>query len=663
MSTPRTSDLRRRYSLTRIPGIFFERSIVAAVGFFAVAGWLMFPHGEFSRAAAIEYHVAVDGRDDAPGTAAEPFRTIQRAADLAQPGDVVTVHEGIYRERVNPPRGGESDSKRITYQTAPGETVEIRGSEVVKNWVKVQDGVWKVTLPNSMFGDFNPYADLIHGDWFDPKGREHHTGAVYLDGNWLSEAAVLDDVLKPAGKYPLWFGRVDEENTTLWAQFKDADPNERTVEINVRRTVFYPDKPGRNYITVRGFVMRHAATPWAPPTAEQIGLIGTHWSKGWIIENNVVSHSRCSGITLGKYGDQWDNSSQNTAEGYVQTIHRALENGWNRETIGGHVVRNNVISDCEQTGICGSLGAVFSRIVGNHIHHIHFRRDFGGAEMAGIKIHAAIDMLIKNNLVHHAGRGIWLDWMAQGTRVSGNLCYDNTTDDLLMEVDHGPFLIDNNLFLSHVNLWDVSQGGAYSHNLMTGKVTCRPDKRQTPFHKAHSTALAGAADIKGGDNRFFNNIFVGVGKTPAVDAYARGKDLRTIGYGICVYDDREFPLQAGGNLYFHGAKPYANEANPAVLSNVNPNVKLVEEGKQVYLLFTFGQAPRSVKTALVTSELLGKAKIPGVGYENPDGSPLKIDRDYFGAPRDAEHPRPGPFEYLEVGPMKLNVWDSERVAR
>jgi hypothetical protein len=28
-----------------------------------------------------------------------------------------------------------------------------------------------------------------------------------------------------------------------------------------------------NFITVRGFALRQAATPWAPPTAEQIGLI------------------------------------------------------------------------------------------------------------------------------------------------------------------------------------------------------------------------------------------------------------------------------------------------------------------------------------------------------------------------------------------------------
>ena len=27
------------------------------------------------------------------------------------------------------------------------------------------------TLPNAFFGGFNPYSDLIHGDWFNPKGR------------------------------------------------------------------------------------------------------------------------------------------------------------------------------------------------------------------------------------------------------------------------------------------------------------------------------------------------------------------------------------------------------------------------------------------------------------------------------------------------------------
>ena len=67
---------------------------------------------------AAEFHVATTGQDTNQGTQAAPLHTIQRAAELAQPGDVITVHEGVYRERINPPRGGESDAKRIVYQAA-----------------------------------------------------------------------------------------------------------------------------------------------------------------------------------------------------------------------------------------------------------------------------------------------------------------------------------------------------------------------------------------------------------------------------------------------------------------------------------------------------------------------------------------------------------------
>ena len=314
---------------------------------------------------AAEWHVAVTGKDTQGGTKDAPLQTIQRAADLAQPGDTVTVHAGVYRERINPPRGGESDAKRIIYQAAPGGKVEIKGSEVVTNWEKVQDDTWKASLPNTFFGKFNPYSDLVHGDWYN-KSLTNHTGAVYLNGKWLRETKRLEDVLKPADDNMLWFAQVDDTNTTIWAQFRGINPNERAVEINVRQSVFYPDKRGRNFITVRGFGLMHAATPWAPPTAEQIGLIGTHWSKGWIIENNDIHHSTCVGVTLGKYGDEWDNKGESN-EGYYRSIKLARDNGWTKDNIGHHIVRNNIISHCEQAGIVGSLGAVFSEVSGNTI--------------------------------------------------------------------------------------------------------------------------------------------------------------------------------------------------------------------------------------------------------------------------------------------------------
>ena len=588
---------------------------------------------------AAELHVATTGQDANPGTAAAPLRTIQRGADLAQAGDTITVHAGVYRERITPPRGGESDLKRIVYQAAPGEKVEIKGSEAVSGWEKVGNDTWKVTIPNSLFGDFNPFRDLIHGDWFTSKGRVHHTGAVYLNGDWLTEAAAKGEVLKPAGDTPLWFTDDAPVTTTLWAQFKGVDPNAQLVEINTRQTVFYPAKPGVNYLTVRGFKMCQAATPWAPPTAEQIGLIGTHWSKGWIIENNVISHSVCSGIALGKYGDEWDNKAQ-SAEGYVGTINRALTNGWNKQTIGHHLVRNNIISHCEQTGIVGSMGCAFSIITGNTIHDIHVRRLFGGAEMAGIKLHGAIDVEISHNHIYRTIRGIWLDWMAQGTRVSANLCHDNADQDLFVEVNHGPFVVDNNIFLSGAMLRTSSQGGAYVHNLILGGVHRQNvfDRRMTPFHKAHSTELGGLHDNPCGDDRYYNNLFV------------QAADLSS-------YNAAVLPVVMDGNVYLKGAKPSRQEATPLLKPDFDAAVKLVAKADGFYLEMNTDKTWSSARSRkLVTTELLGLAAIPGLPFEAPDGSPYRIDRDYFGKPVNAANPVPGPFAQPGVGQCELKVW-------
>jgi alpha-N-arabinofuranosidase len=606
---------------------------------------------------ATEFHVSVNGKDDQAGTAAAPLRTIQRAADLAQPGDAITVHAGIYRERVNPPRGGESEAKRIVYQAAPGEKVEIRGSEVIRNWERVQGDVWKVTLPNSFFGNFNPYSDLIYGDWFGAKNRQHHTGAVYLNGEWLVEAATIGELLnpitKPKGKEEIlvnrimtiprpgarddlkWFALVNTDRTTIWAQFGGVNPNEQQVEINVRRTVFYPDQPGRNYITVRGFGLRHAATPWAPPTSEQVGLIGTHWSRGWIIEDNDISHSVCTAVTLGKYGDEWDNQSANTAEGYVKTIERGFANGWNKATVGSHVVRNNTIAHCEQAGIVGSLGAVFSTVTGNTIHDIHVRRYFGGAEMAGIKFHGAIDTEISRNHIYNTCLAIWLDWMAQGTHVTRNLMHDNG-EDLFTEVDHGPILVDNNIFLSARNLASNSQGASYVHNLFAGAVVQNSlDQRKTPYMKPHSTEVVALPDNPTGDHQFHNNVFVGRG------------DMNT-------FDRATLPMVVDGNVFFKGTKSCKFAVNSHFNRELDPGVKLVTSahGAQLALTLNPGWAGEASRK-LVTTELLGRTAISDAAYEQPDGSPLRIDTDYFGKPRNASNPTPGPFENPGEGKLVL----------
>ncbi len=590
-------------------------------------------------AGGAEWHVAVGGDDANPGTASAPLRTIQRAADLAQPGDTVTVHAGVYRERVNPPRGGESDDQRIVYQAAPGAVVELKGSEVVTGWTPVTGDVWRVVLPNTFFGAFNPFADVIQGNWFRDKGRTHHTGAVYLNGHWLVEAAALDEVLgaapsEAATHGPLWFAQVDATNTTVWAQFKGVNPNEALVEVNVRQTVFYPDQPGRNFITVRGFTMRHAATPWAPPSAEQVGLIGPHWSKGWIIEHNTISHSVCAGISLGKFGDELNNKS-GSAKSFVATIERALERGWNRETIGHHVVRHNRVSHCEQAGIVGAFGCAFSVVESNTVHDIHVRRLFDGDEQAGIKFHGPIDTVLRGNHVYRTPRGMWLDWMTQGTRVTQNLFHENFID-FFSEVNHGPYLVDNNVFLSRFAIDIASQGGAYVHNLIAGriKVVAYQD-RVTPYHKPHSTEIAGMRDNPAGDDRYFNNILHGSIAS------------------LAAYDQATPASRMGGNIFLAGAKPSALERDPLVVQS-NAQIRLQKRKDGHYLNVAFDPAWMAARQRpLVTTALLGVAALPDLPFVQANGTDLRVDTDFFGRPRDPANPAPGPFERPGAGELRL----------
>jgi len=615
---------------------------------------------------AKEYHVSVIGNDTNEGSALKPFRTINFAAQIAVAGDVITVHAGTYRERIDPARGGESDANRIVYRAAPGEKVEIKGSEVITGWKKEKNGTWKVTVPNSFFGDYNPYKDSINGDWFDRRGRIHHTGEVFLNGKSLYEKETIDLVINPVtntkindpeGSIYTWYCENDNINTTIWANFQKFNPNKEFVEISARPTVFYPSKPGIDYITINGFRISQAATQWGAPTAEQVGMIATHWNKGWIIENNVISDSKCSGITLGKERgtghNTWTADKENVNRDgnihYIEVTFNVLRNGWNKDNIGSHIVRNNTIFNCEQTGICGSMGAAFSTIENNHIYNIWTKRQFAGAEIGGIKFHAAIDTQIRKNRIHDCGRGLWLDWMTQGTRVSSNLFYENNLEDIFLEVNHGPFIVDNNILLSAVSIRTQSEGGAYLHNLIAGSVRMWPDlNRFTPYFLPHSTNMAALTTIISGDDRFYNNIFIVRGNK--ISAESKFK------YGLEGYNGAKLPVWMSGNVYYNEAKPSDKDVNFTTDSAFDPKVQLVTEGENGYLQFSLGATFYDRKVRMITSEILGKAKIPKARFDNPDGTPLKIDVDYFGAKRSETNPSVGPFENPGKGELKLKVW-------
>ena len=305
---------------------------------------------------------------DGNGTEQMPFRHINDAAKIAQPGDEVLVAPGIYREYVDPVHAG-TEENRITYRSVEPLGAVITGAERIQTWVPYKEDVWVCRVANSLFGSYNPYTTMVYGDWYFAKA-DKHTGCVYLNDRALYEAGSVEECIKgavyecswvPEESTYKWYTEQDQEKdeTVIYANFHGKNPNEENVEINVRRECFMPSKTGVGYITVNGFGVTKAATTWAPPAAYQDGMIGPHWSKGWIIEDCEISNSKCAGISLGKYYDP-DNDHYFTNK-YVKSptqmerdaVCRGQYHGWLKEKVGSHIIRRNNIHHCEQGGIIG----------------------------------------------------------------------------------------------------------------------------------------------------------------------------------------------------------------------------------------------------------------------------------------------------------------------
>ena len=640
---------------------------------------------------AQEYHVAKHGNDNNLGTVESPFLTISKAAKIALPGSVITVYEGTYRERIAPSHGGLSTTKPIIYQAAKGEDVWIKGSEIIKQWKKFNGNVWMVKIDNKFFGDFNPYVEIVEGDWLlNTYGMDHHLGEVYLNGDSLYEVGKLSDVSdenpldrandKNGSRYK-WFCKTENGFTTIYANFMGLNPNDELVEINVRPAVFFPKKTGINFITVRGFKMAHAATQWSPPTAEQVGLIGPYWSKGWIIEDNLITDSKCTGISIGKERasghNEWTNLKvKHGTQRERDVVFKALKLGWSFETIGSHIIRNNTIKNCEQTGISGHLGGIGSQIYNNHIYNIHIKKQFFGYETGGIKLHAPIDVIIKNNLIHDNYRGIWLDWQSQGTRVSGNIFYNNEKEDLFNEVNHGPMVVDNNIMLSKISILNASQGTAYAHNLITGKIIIRKvANRYTPYHFSHSTSVKGLMTILTGDDRYYNNILTSNHQTkpykgPASDKIHNGLDAYD-GYPLSSdywykgkrpddFAKHKLPVYINSNLYFNKAKPFNRELDNFENREFVPKISIEKKKNSYYLNFEIDDSFKKVKTSLVNTNILGTAFQSEAAFENKDASPMVLDTDILNNKRNVLNPIVGPFEKIKKGKNYFKIFTAQR---
>ncbi|MCH8513252.1 MAG: right-handed parallel beta-helix repeat-containing protein [Kiritimatiellae bacterium] len=579
--------------------------------------------------------------DDAnPGSPDRPFRSIGPAADLAEPGDRVVVHGGIYRERVAPKRGGEA-GKPIVYEAAPGERVILRGSEPWHpDWEAIPDfpGVYFARLDPELVDAFNPYASALNSS----PGRKT-LGQVFVEGASLLELDRAADIYALPGS---WMA-VEEGTALLVHPPASSVPLEtREVELTVRNRIFAPFKRGLGHITVRGFILEHCANDfprgfWVTDTP-QAGALGTRGGHHWVIENNVVRFAKTVGIDCGSEGRQ-------DADGLDQAEPRGS---------GHHLIRNNVISDNGAAGIVG-YRARNTRIIGNVLERNN-RLGFTAPETAAMKFHFFTDSLIEGNLIRdNDTSGIWLDNVWHNSRVTRNVLISNQGAAIFIEMGYGPLLVDHNIIAFTRATTSLGGDGVYSHdaagvvfahNLLFFNANFGLWLHVATDRKVRK-ADGRSGEVSASNWRIVNNIMLG---------NHRGT------LSLPLESDRSTGNISDGNLL---AGPYdllTQESHampmdpPVFLLNTNKGRQTPDPTEPLFLSLAewreqTGQDRNSLylhllrpmlSTRSMNLDLIIDSRIVEIKTEVVDGVVDGIERDFFGTPMPKARPLPGPFQSM-----------------
>lgn len=453
------------------------------------------------------------------------------------PGDVVYVREGVYRERVAPPRGGES-ARPITYRGEPGKRVFIKGSEVWKPaWTDEGDGVYSAQPDASLFDDrsteylddHNPLkVELSSTPWHRGGLREaerqqagdhrmgrtderivYTLGQVFVGGERLNEVPLRQE-LKP----DCWW--YDASADRVHVHFGDLDPTEELVELTTRRRLFAPKKRGLGHIVVEGFIFEHCGNQyptnfWNTDTNAQKGAVGTEAGHHWVIRRNVIRHCKTFAMDVGRV-DRHSSRSQPhdnlVEENYI------VENGSAGIMTNGSdrlVIRDNVI------------------LRNNTLHFYGAKR----WEQAGIKAHSFNEGLIDHNYVayNHDMSGIWLDNQFPSSRVTRNVSYANGERGLFLEMSDYPFdtlLVDQNIIIAN------AENGLYAHDA-SGATFMHNLVANTPASEAYGQGLyirQVSARTKTYHHSLFGNLFIGNARNVEVNYPAARSGLQRFDYNL-----------------------------------------------------------------------------------------------------------------------------------
>jgi hypothetical protein len=415
----------------------------------------------------------VDGQaknadDNGPGGQERPFRTVNRAAQVLEPGERVVIAAGVYRECVRPARGGTGPEAMISYEAAPGAKVVIKGSAVVEDWhpsegwnfgvdPKTRKPVkaWELRLDPALFDGYNPFGvDNVIGNrfWIDYAKDNMATyfrrrGMVFVDGKPLEPVEGSMELAGPSPRSLNFFSEVhwkplfeefspyagkvwiESNGMTLHIRLANDDgPANHTIEITTREQVFTPAQRYQAYVRVKGITFQHAGNGFPVP---QRGMVSTNRGHHWIFEDDTFEWANSVGLDIGN--EDWQASLP-------------------PHPVGFDVVRGNTFRYCGIEGLGGTGGPQDTLVEKNLFEWIGWQDAAMMSESGGTKMHVAKNLLFRNNVVRHIrhGNGLWLDIGNDNVRITGNLFADipGHVNPHAVHIEGSEALnqIDNNVF-------------------------------------------------------------------------------------------------------------------------------------------------------------------------------------------------------------------------
>jgi len=361
--------------------------------------------------------VSPSGSDSNAGTVQQPVRTLARAVQLASNGSTIVLRAGTYRENV-------AIYKRVTIQSAPGETVWLDGSAPVTGWTRTSRG-WRHDNWTTRFDSSPTYTQGAPDNntefyrFLNPAfPMAAHPDQVWIGGAPQQQVGSLSQLT--AGTF-----YVDEARSQLHV---GSNPSTSQVRASVLPKALSVRASG---VVIRGIgIRRYAPSVWmvAGVTLE---------SPSATVENVVIDDFATTGIS-------------------------ALR--------ADTVMRNLTVTDSGMLGIhvrnADRLQLTSVLVTGSNAEKFNITPSAGGIKVgqtARITVH---DSDFSDNLA----TGFWTDWSVSDVRIANSTFNRNSGDGLFLELTArarviGSFFADNDRFgikvnnTSDVQIWNNAFSG------------------------------------------------------------------------------------------------------------------------------------------------------------------------------------------------------------